>query len=42
MTDSYLSETGILKNKLGIEDANLLQCAEADYTKLRLYELELL
>ena len=42
MTDSYLSETGILKNKLGIEDANMLQRAEADYTKLRLYELELL
>lgn len=40
MTDPYLDGRGVLKNLLGIADAGRLQQAEADFTKLRLFELE--
>jgi cell filamentation protein len=38
--DDYLdSKTGILKNKLGIEDETELEEVEADYAMVRYYEL---
>jgi len=38
--DHYLdSETGVLKNKLGIKDPVILQEREADYATARAYEL---
>ena len=40
MTDPYLDGRWVLRNLLGIADAERLQQAEADFTKLRLFELE--
>jgi cell filamentation protein len=41
MRDPYLYEDApVLKNRLGIKDADVLDCAEADITYLRLYDVD--
>jgi cell filamentation protein len=40
MTDPYLTKTGVLKNLLSIGDSRELQDAEADFSQLRLFDLQ--